>query len=221
MNVLSSEKDMIRKALGVSDAEYNELARQSMATALTETAGGDDTIFRWTPIPQLGGFEVPLPSYTTDKLDVGETTGISQINPDVLFSGNDPQLTRMLYAMGLDKESYDPWDPRDAAMATMAMVYANKKVAEANFKKTPTNDPNMSPAMMQYYQWNNPGMLRKGEAWGEDPNVQRFMDIYNSITPVDAQGNKIFKQGGSYEVTHLTDKEIKELRKQGFRVDVE
>lgn len=220
MNVLSSEKDMIRKALGVSDAEYNELARQSMATALAETGGGDDATIRW-----ING--IPIPSYLKDKSGINldllhsASTGISQINPDVLFSGKDPQLARMLEAMGLDKESYDPWDPRDAAMATMAMVQANKKVAEANFKKAPTNDPNMSPAMMQYYQWNTPGTLREGEAWGENANIQRFMDIYNSLTPVDAEGNKMFKQGGSYEVTHLTDKEIKELRKQGFRVDVE
>lgn len=212
MNVLSSEKEMIRKALGVSDSEYNELARQSMATALAETGGGDDATIRW----ENG---MPIPSYLTDKLGAGQSTGISQINPDILFSNNDPRLVSVLKEMGLSKDTYDPWDPRDAAMATMAMVYANKKVAEANYKKTPTNDPNMSPAMMQYYQWNNPGMLKKGEAWGEDPNVQRFMNIYNSLVPVDAEGNRIFKDGG--EIGYLTDQEIADLRKQGFRVDVE
>lgn len=220
MNVLTNEKDMIRKALGVSDAEYNELARQAMATALAETGGGDDTTIRW----QNG---VPIPSYLKDKSGIDlnlfgtPSTGISQINPSVLFSNKDPQLARMLDAMGLDKESYDPWDPRDAAMATMAMIMANKKVAEANYKSNPTNDPTMNPAMMQYYQWNTPGTLRQGEAWGENANVQRFMDIYNSLVPIDAEGNRIFKQGGSYEVTHLTDKEIKELRKQGIRVEIE
>ena len=171
INSLQKNKDMYANALGMSDEEYNNYAKHAAALALTETGGGDDTAIRWKGI-------IPVPSYITDKLGFGDTKGITQINPDVLFGKKS--LADKLESVGIRKDNYDPWNPDHAAIATLALLKDNRPVQD-KYAKTAGNKADLSEAEKTYYQWSMPRTLRKGDAKGESEKVKKYLENYNKI----------------------------------------
>ena len=198
---LQKNKDMYANALGMSDEEYNNYAKHATALALTETGGGDDTAIRWKGI-------IPVPSYITDKLGFGDTKGITQINPDVLF--NKKSLADKLESVGIRKDNYDPWNPDHAAIATMALLKDNRAVQD-KYAKTSGNKADLSEAEKTYYQWSMPRTLRKGEAKGESEKIKRYLENYNKIQAHFDSHNRYLaenrKFGGMYSKTHTHMKE--------------
>lgn len=185
---LQKNKDLYANILGVSDEEYNNYAKHAAALALTETGGGDDTSIRWKGI-------LPIPSYITDKMGFGDTKGITQINPDVLFGKK--ALANKLEAVGITKNNYDPWNPDHSALATLALLKDNKAVQDKN-AKTPGNKADLSEAEKTYYQWSMPGTLRKGEAKGESEKIKRYLENYAKIDAGFSSNNKYLAQNRKY-----------------------
>jgi hypothetical protein len=179
VNALKVNKTNFGNAFGIKGDDYDELARRAAATALAETGGGDDT----------------YPFYLTDKLGLGSTQGISQINKDVIF--NSPGISKKLKSLNITKDNYDPWDSRHAAAATIALLKDNEYIQRKN-AKIKGNKADLSDAELGYYQWNQPGVLRKGEAQGESEKVKRFMDYYNKLS---------VKQEGGTNKTKLSKKD--------------
>lgn len=186
IDALEKNKSKFSNVFKFSNKDYDEFAKRAVATALAETGGGDDTTVRWK-------YGLPIPSYVTDKLGLGDTTGITQINPDVIF-GNE-KINNQLSSLGITKRNYDPWNPEHAAAASMALLKSNVPVQRTNIK-TKGNKQDLSDAAIGYYQWVQPGLLKKGEAWGESEKVKKFLEAYDKIS-VDTPE----LQGGLVEAT--------------------
>ena len=123
INSLSKNKQQFANAFGIKNSDYDELAKRAAATAIAETSGGDDTAIRFK-------YGFPIPSYLTDKIGIGDTKGITQINADVIF--NSPRLIRQLERLNITPKNYDPWNPEHAAAATMALLNDNKYIQNKN-----------------------------------------------------------------------------------------
>jgi len=188
IKALEDNKLEISNALGIDFNMYDELAKRAVATAISETKGGDDTTVRW-----MSGF--PVPSYLTDKLGLGKTTGITQINEDLIWArvGTEEQrkgnrMPAKLNALGIKEKDYDPWDPEQQAKSTIAFLYDNLEVARQNLKsgvneETGTkNKLDLPDELVQYYQWFQPGLMGKGEAWGESEKVKNFAKAYGKVS---------------------------------------
>ena len=171
-DALSKNKQKFANAFNLSSNEYDELAKRAAATALTETGGGDDTTVRWKGV-------IPVPSYITDKIGIGDTTGITQVNEEMIFKHEG--ISKRLESLGITKKNYDPWNPEHVSAATMALLKENLAAQKSNMK-TPGNNQNLSDAAAGYYQWVQPSLMRKGEAWGESEKVKKFMENYSKIS---------------------------------------
>lgn len=208
---LEKNKQKIMDTFDISDSEYNELARISAATALAETKGGQD----------LGTWRYGVvPAYLTDKLGMGESQGITQINPESVWSKDEqeawrnPQLVNRLSQLGITRDTYDPWNPYHQAVVTMGLTESNIKAAKANASKNPNVSKDLSDAELAYYQWNIPSALTTTDyekaARGDNENVKRFMEYYNMLNRPNRQ------TGGTVE--YLTQDEINQLRAGGITV---
>lgn len=171
-DALSKNKQKFANAFNLSSNEYDELAKRAAATALTETGGGDDTTVRWKGV-------IPVPSYITDKIGIGDTTGITQVNEEMIFKHEG--ISKRLESLGITKKNYDPWNPEHVSAATMALLKDNLAAQKSNIK-IPGNSKNLSDAAAGYYQWVQPSLMRKGEAWGESEKVKKFMENYLKIS---------------------------------------
>jgi hypothetical protein len=236
---ISKNKEQIMNQFNISNSEYDELAKMSAATALTESHGGMDTAVRWWG-------PVPIPSYATDKLGFGESTGITQINPKSVWNKDEKtnqyrnsSLVKGLSGLGITEKNYDPWNPDHQAIVTMGLMKENLKTAKNNASKNPNVNKNLTDAELAYYQWNIPSALTTDDydkaARGDNENVKRFMQYYNLINTsnkklggnIDPGNNAlelhmfydkdVFQDGGQY--LDLTDQEIEEYRKGGYVVE--
>lgn len=230
---LEKHKQDFMNTFNISNDEYDELARISAATALAETKGGQD----------LGTWRYGvIPAYLTDKIGLGDSQGITQINPESVWNYKEiekqtnngmkysekvlrnPTLVKNLENLGITKDSYDPWNPYHQAAVTLGLTKDNIKIAKANASKNPHVSKNLSDAELAYYQWNIPSALTTDDydaaARGDNENVKRFMEYYNIInTKPSASGPANKKKGGSikYEIGHMVDeKTMRELEKQGY-----
>ena len=150
---------------------YDELAKKAAALALTETKGGDDNTWRGI-----------IPTYITDKLGLGDTTGITQINSEMVFANKE--LSNKLKTVGITKDNYDPWNSKHIAAATIALLKSNVRPAERAYNINTQKlgyDPGLSDAAITYYQWNQPSLLVKGDAKGESEKVKKFEENYKLI----------------------------------------
>jgi hypothetical protein len=193
IDALTTNKKKFGSAFNLKNNEYDELARKAAALALTESAGGDDLSIRWKG---PGGL-IPVPSYVTDKMGIGETTGITQINSDMLFSNNS--ISRNLKMLDITKDNYNPWDSRHIAAATMALLQSNQGPQKANYAKNVAKlgyDPKLSDPAITYYQWNQPKLLRTGQALGDSERVKNYMSNYNKVNI------KPRKQNGGIMIKH-------------------
>jgi hypothetical protein len=233
---ISKNKEQIMNQFNISNSEYDELAKMSAATALAETQGGSDTAVRWWG-------PVPIPSYATDKLGFGESTGITQINPKSVWNKDEKtnqyrnsSLVKGLSGLGITEKNYDPWNPDHQAIVTMGLMKENLKTAKNNASKNPNVNKNLTDAELAYYQWNIPSALTTDDydkaARGDNENVKRFMQYYNLINTSNKKlggntdpGNNalelhmfydkdVYQDGGQY--LDLTDQEIEEYRKGGY-----
>jgi hypothetical protein len=204
VNALSKNKQLYANVLGLSNNKYDEFARRAAAIALTESKGGDDGTIRW-------GMGLPVPSYLLDKTGIkfsfnlpivnknvamGQTQGITQINSDMIF--NDSKMSKKLKNLGITEATYDAWNPEHAAAITMALLQNNEKTQNINSKKNIKKlgyDPKLSDAALSYYQWNQPGLLVKGEAEGNSERVKKFLNNYNQIV-VNPREDLIYKKEG-------------------------
>jgi hypothetical protein len=212
MSQLEKNKTQMMNTFGLTNDEYDEYAKRAVATALTETKGGMD----W------GTFRYGIvPSYLTDKMGIGESQGITQINPEAAIwghtkdSGTDweyrnPGLVKKLDELGISEFNYDPWNPNHQAIVTMGLLQENKKLADIKFKEVKGNNEKLSDPAKGYYMWNSPRTVYQGEAQGDNINVKRFMEYYDMLNMV----NK--KEGG--DVKYLTQQEIDVLRAKGYRI---
>jgi len=171
INSLTKNKESYANALGMTNEEYDDYAKHAAALALTETGGGDDTSVRWKGI-------IPVPSYVTDKMGMGDTKGITQINAKVLFGKKS--LADKLSVLGITKDNFDPWNSDHIAAATMALLKDNRSVQNANAKKA-GNKADLSEAEKTYYQWSMPGTLTKGQAKGDSEKIKRYLENYGKI----------------------------------------
>jgi len=212
MSQLEKNKTQMMNTFGLTNDEYDEYAKRAVATALTETKGGMD----W------GTFRYGIvPSYLTDKMGIGESQGITQINPEAAVwghtkdSGTDweyrnPGLVKKLDELGISEFNYDPWNPNHQAIVTMGLLQENKKLADTKFKEVKGNNQDLADPAKGYYMWNSPRTVYQGEAQGDNINVKRFMEYYDMLNMV----NK--KDGG--DVKYLTQPEIDALRAQDYRI---
>ncbi len=191
IKALEDNKLEISNSLGIDFNMYDELAKRAVATAIAETKGGDDTV--WRPAEQLWGMYVP--SYTVDKLGFGKTTGITQINEDLIWAriGTEEQrkgnrMPGKLNALGIEESTYDPWDPEQQAKATIAFLYDNLEVGRKNLKsgvneETGTrNKLDLPDEEVGYYQWFQSSLMDKGEAWGESEKLKNFRKAYAKVS---------------------------------------
>jgi hypothetical protein len=192
IKALEDNKLEISNSLGISFSMYDELAKRAVATAISETEGGNNNIWRF------GAGAGPLriaPSYITDKLGFGNTTGITQINEDLIWArvGTEEErkgnrMPGKLNALGIEEETYDPWDPEQQAKATIAFLYDNLEVGRQNLKsgvnkETGTrNKLDLPDEEVGYYQWFQPSLMYKGEAWGESEKVKNFRKAYAKVS---------------------------------------
>ena len=193
IKALESYKKEISNALGIDFALYDELAKRAVATALSETEGGDDTTIRW-----MKG--VPIPSYITDKIGIGNSTGITQINEDLIWArvGTEEQrkgnrMPAKLNALNIREKDYDPWHPTHQAKATIAFLYDNLEVGRKNLKKGVNketgsrNSLDLPDEQVGYYQWFQPNLMNNGIAWGESEKVRKFAEMYSKVSIGDLE----------------------------------
>jgi hypothetical protein len=171
INSLTKNKESYANAFGMTNEEYDDYAKHAAALALTETGGGDDASVRWKGI-------IPVPSYVTDKMGIGDTKGITQINAKVLFGKKS--LADKLSVLGITKDNFDHWNSDHIAAATMALLKDNRSVQNANAKKA-GNKADLSEAEKTYYQWSMPGTLVKGQAKGDSEKIKRYLENYGKI----------------------------------------
>ena len=171
INSLTKNKESYANAFGMTNEEYDDYAKHAAALALTETKGGDDASVRWKGI-------IPVPSYLTDKMGMGDTKGITQINAKVLFGKKS--LADKLSVLGITKDNFDPWNSDHISAATMALLKDNKSVQNANAKKA-GNKADLSEAEKTYYQWSMPGTLVKGQAKGDSEKIKSYLENYGKI----------------------------------------
>jgi hypothetical protein len=192
IKALEDNKLEISNALGIDFNMYDELAKRAVATAISETEGGNNNIWRF------GAGAGPLgiaPSYITDKLGFGNTTGITQINEDLIWAriGTEEQrkgnrMPGKLNALGIEEETYDPWDPEQQAKATIAFLYDNLEVGRKNLKKGVNketgsrNSLDLPDEQVGYYQWFQPDLMGDGVAWGESEKVKKFAEAYAKVS---------------------------------------
>ena len=211
LSALENYKPLYANALGLSDEQYDELAKQAVAIALTETKGGNDAS-NW----RYG----VVPSYLTDKMGLGDSQGITQFttthlkNPDfakiMAKFPLRPNATSASDAGSITYDEFDPWDPYQIAGATLALLKSNINPSKANLK-TPGNNQSMSPAMLAYYQYNTAKTLRKGEAQGDNANVKRFMDYYNKINLIKPSATPQKKKLGGWLEEYAPGGKIKPI----------
>ena len=220
---LEAQKSNLAGILGVTSDEYDELAKIAVATALTETGGGNDATIRFM-------YGQPILSYLTDKVGIGESKGLTQLNDNVvdnLFKNKETAIK--LKQAGIKEGEYDPWNGHHQAVITMLLLKENEKVIKNKLKNNPGNNANLPMAALHYYQWNNPGALSRGEAQGDNINVKRFYSHYKTInnnpnpqTKVQAMisghYNRSKQQGGSI-YAELTPDEIEWYMSQGYNVE--
>ena len=196
--------------LGLDDKTYNEYARIAGALAISETEGGNDNTWRYG-----------LPSYTLDKMGLTNSTGITQLNNDVvrnLYQKHQDKFHRYGLFMSAEgrKQSgrtggrlynFSNPAPQDAAFVTMLLLKDNKENAERLFKKGKTNNPNLTEADKQWYTWNQQQTLLKGEAQGDAIMLKKFRDAYNKIRVTEGKQPKLAekKTGGSKLPSHLPE----------------
>ena len=189
---LEKNKAKYANVFGLGDQEYNELARTASAIALTETRGGDDSTVRWKGI-------VPIPSYLTDKLGIGESTGITQLNESDIFK--DERIGKKLKELGITEKNYDPWNPEHISAATIATLVYKKPYQRQLFEKK-GNNKNLSEAEKDYYTYWNPSIPAKGQAYGDAENIKRFKKNYDLIS---------FQKGGTVGINQLDAQPKKKL----------
>jgi hypothetical protein len=220
---LEAQKSNLAGILGVTSDEYDELAKIAVATALTETGGGNDATIRFM-------YGLPIPSYLTDKVGIGESKGLTQLNDNVvdnLFKNKETAIK--LKQAGIKEGEYDPWNGYHQAVVTMLLLKENEKVIKNKLKNNPGNNANLPMAALHYYQWNNPGALSRGEAQGDNINVKRFYSHYNTINNnpnpqtkaqaiISGHYNISKQQGGAIDA-ELTPDEIEWYMSQGYNVE--
>ena len=178
VNALNSNYEQVKKNLRIDDATMKEYTMLAAAIALQETRGGDNTIVRY----KWG--KVPVPAYVADKLGLGDSVGITQINTEKMF--DSPEITGMLNKVGITKENYDPWNPDMQAKATLSFINAIAPVARKKLEQNPNNKQDMSDAEMIYYQYTAPGELVRGNAKGDRitvKNVKKYFDVIKGLNP--------------------------------------
>ena len=207
MSQLEKNKKDMMNTFKMSNDEYDEYAKRAVATALTETKGGqDDASWRYLIVP----------AYLTDKIGIGDSQGITQIDPQAAIWAkkngefNNPDLVEQLDDLGISEWNYDPWNPNHQAIVTMGLLKQNKKLADTKFKEVKGNNQDLADPAKGYYMWNSPRTVYQGEAQGDNINVKRFMDYYDMLDMY----NK--KDGGAVE--YLTQEQIDRLRAQGYHV---
>ncbi len=152
---LESNKQAVMDAFNLTDSEYNELSKIATATALAETKGGQD----------LGTFRYGIPTYLTDKMGLGESQGITQINPAAVWAKTDkdewrdPGLVNRLEKFGITEDTYDPWNSKHQAIVTIGLTNSNLKTAKENASINPNVSKDLTDAELAYYQWNIPSAL--------------------------------------------------------------
>ena len=192
IKALEDNKLEISNSLGIDFNMYDELAKRAVATAISETEGGNNNIWRF------GAGAGPLriaPSYITDKLGFGNTTGITQINEDLIWArvGTEEQrkgnrMPGKLNALGIEEKTYDPWDPEQQAKATIAFLYDNLEVGRKNLKSGVNketgsrNKLDLPDEQVGYYQWFQPNLMGDGVAWGESEKVKNFAKAYAKVS---------------------------------------
>jgi hypothetical protein len=207
MSQLEKNKKDMMNTFKMTNDEYDEYAKRAVATALTETKGGqDDASWRYGIVP----------AYVTDKIGIGDSQGITQIDPQAAIWAkkngefNNPDLVEQLDDLGISEWNYDPWNPNHQAIVTMGLLKQNKKLADTKFKEVKGNNQDLADPAKGYYMWNSPRTVYQGEAQGDNINVKRFMDYYDMLDMY----NK--KDGGAVE--YLTQEQIDRLRAQGYHV---
>lgn len=226
---LKKNKKAYMDAFNLSNDEYDELARISAATAMAETKGGQD----------FGTWRYMLPSYAIDKAapfinkmvqfhtaglynpQAGKSAGITQINPDSVWSQDqkgawrNPTLVKRLSELGINKDNYDAWNPYHQATVTIGLMNSNIPVVKNNIKNNSLVKQDLSLAEALYYQWNIPSALTTDDpekaARGDNENVKRFMKYYNMAT------DWYKRDGGSYNIGDEIDEFTKNyLEGQGY-----
>lgn len=173
VNSINSNFEEVKTKLGIDDSLMREYSKIAAAIALVETRGGDDTIIRkW-------GY-IPLPAYIIDKVGLGESRGITQINDQQMFK--DPKHRANLAKLGITPENYDAWDPDMQAKATLSFIHSIAPTAEANLRKNPKNNQNLSLIEKIYYQYTAPGALKRGEAAGDRTSVKLAKKYYDILS---------------------------------------
>jgi hypothetical protein len=168
LNSLKANKKLLSDNLNITFKEYDELQKQAAALAIEETEGGNDLITRGV-----------VPTYITDKLGLGKTRGITQINKDILF--NNQNISNTLKSVGITRENYNPWNPDHQAIATVILLKSNEYIANKN-AKIEGNKQDLTPIEKAIYQWNKPSLLKKGEAQGDLTPVRKAKKAYEDMS---------------------------------------
>lgn len=162
--------------LGMSEAEYNEMAKKSLAMAITETDGGDN-------LARKGGYMLDkatnfLPAKLRKAIGVGSSQGLTQISDYDLF--NTPQTAKFMRRLGITEDKYDPYNPEHIAAASIVMGRFNTSTL-ANVP----NKNNLTENQLYSYKWNQGSI--KESAKGDSIHSKKFQKAYDMLEETTIQ----------------------------------